>query len=469
MVGLCFYINEYQLVNKIQLSFALNDILVDEFQDIDPMQYKLILLLTGDGKGLFAIGDPDQSIYKFRGADYTIFFQLEKDFQNAKVYNIIQNYRSSNTILRAADNVISNNRERGGYRLESERAAGCAIRILSLPSEKAEAIAITREVENLVGGTTMLSAHGQTLSEERAIEGKFAWEEPEEIQGGIGFSDFAVLFRTGKQADILEECFIKAGIPYRLVGRKSILDNRDVRKLLAFLKLCVDPTDIHCLLHVINLPLFSEISEADKRKLFLAEEEQSPQSIELPPAFSLLLDKYREILLREKPDRIISFFMEEVGFTDSNLHGIVQLAEGFSDLSTFLDHAILYREGDFEWRGKTGREQSEVVSLMTLHAAKGLEFKVVFICGMEEGLFPLQKKDFDGAIDIDEERRLFYVGITRAQNILYLLHANTRRIWGKVNRQQPSAFLNEIPPSLSQKGLLKQKTFRKKPKQLSLW
>ncbi|MGA1869095.1 MAG: UvrD-helicase domain-containing protein [bacterium] len=446
-----------------------NHILIDEFQDIDPIQYKLILLLAGNGKGLFAIGDPDQSIYKFRGADYRIFFQIEKDFAHAKVYNLTHNYRSSGTILAAADKVISHNRARGEYGLKAERASGSAIRILTLPNEKAEAIAVTKEIEILMGGTTMLSAHGQALSEEKEIEGKREWGEEGEDLGELGFSDFAVLFRTGTQASILEECFIKAGIPYRLVGHKSILDNKEVRELIAFLKLCLDPTDIHSLLQVLHLPLFSEISEADKRRLFLAEEHHVLQSIDLPGTLPVLLNKYCEAVMHKSPACIIASFIDEVGFNASNLHGVVQLAEGFSDLSSFLDQAFLYREGDFEWRGKADRDQPEVVSLMTLHAAKGLEFPVVFICGMEEGLFPWQRKNSKEENDIEEERRLFYVGITRAKALLYLLHATMRRSWGKVIPQKESSFLTEIPLAICQRGMLKKRVVRKKPKQLSLW
>lgn len=388
-------------------------ILVDEFQDVSLPQYKLVRLLAGDGKGLFVIGDPDQAIYGFRGADHRFFFKLREDFPGARWVHLRTSYRCPEPILTAARHLISHNPERLSFDLSAQRKEGPRIRLLRPSSELAEGIAVVREIGRMVGGATMLRAGGET---ERS------------------FKDFAVLFRTSHQADVLEECFLKEGLPYRVVGGKGFLEEPSVRGALAFFRFLLNPQDPFRARMVLSEGPFS---------LPPAGREEASKRITRGDWGKL--GRLREVLeefegMEERPaQEAVKKWTETFG-EDGHLLRLMKLAEGMGSLRDFLDTLPLYKEGDYEMRGHGAR--TEAVSLMTLHAAKGLEFPVVFVVGVEEGLLPHSEGD------LEEERRLFYVGMTRAKEELILSSAKSRTLHGRRTELPPSRFLEELPEDL---------------------
>ncbi|CEP66936.1 Polymerase/histidinol phosphatase-like [Moorella glycerini] len=443
-------------------------LLVDEFQDVNPVQYRLIRLWSGDGGNLFVIGDPDQAIYGFRGASNRFFRQLQEDFPAARVFRLTRNYRSTPTILRAAAAVIAHNphpglKLPGDKVLVAAKEEGPPILHLEVPGEMAEGIAIVREIGRLVGGTTMLQAHGQG--------GTAPMEVPRGMAGeALGFADIAVLVRTGRQLETLEECFLKEGIPYRLVGRESFLEDRPVREALAFCWCLVNPEDDFHIYRCLGAGPFSQ----DKRDIALVREiarqmhcpawqaierltagEVSPGAAVRKglQAFRNAVATWRTIMRQEPPERLLARWMEEYNLQGvENMNRLLRVAARFNDLHAFLRGVVLAGEADHE-RWGSNVTSPEAVSLMTLHAAKGLEFPVVFIAGVEEGLLPLKEREASTLADSDlaEERRLFYVGLTRARDILILVSSRSRTIAGRKVPFRPSPFLLEIPPECLEK------------------
>jgi len=419
-------------------------LLVDEFQDVNAVQYELVKLWAGKGENLFVIGDPDQAIYGFRGADHRFFRKLREDFPQALILRLSLNYRSTPVILRAASSVVGHR----GEGLVAVRKGGPKIRHLEVPGETAEGIAILREIGRLVGGTSMLQAHGQY--------GGLPGEEGGEFPENLGFGDIAVLFRTGLQGEALEECFLKEGIPYRVVGRESFLEDRAVRKVLAFFRCVVNLEDDF---HLYRL-LRTEPWKLDERQLRnlreaavrtgkpvwqVIEEDWAGVKTELR-ALRKGLEVYRALAAKESPAVLVSRWMEEYeAGAPEPLGRLLRVASGFRDLSSFLWGIGAVREGDHERRGENAASP-EAVTLMTLHAAKGLEFPVVFIAGVEDGLIPLRGGEDLSEEALEEERRLFYVGLTRAREVLFLVTARRRSLFGGSTPTQPSPFLRDIPP-----------------------
>lgn len=448
-------------------------LLVDEFQDVNPVQYGLVKLWAGKGENLFVIGDPDQAIYGFRGADHRFFWKLKEDFPPAQVIRLSLNYRSTPLILRAASAVVGNSREG----LVAIKHGGPKIRHLEVPSEISEGIAIVREVGRLVGGATMLQAHGQYAG----IPGEASPVTAE----NWSFSDIAVLFRTGLQAEILEECFLKEGIPYRVVGRESFLEDLNVRKVLAFFWCVVNPEDDFHLFRLLSTAPFdvgpeviTKIREASgqagKPAWRVIEEGKSANSQKLL-AFREAIGTYRSLAGIEPPERLLARWIEEhnLGETEA-LNRLLRVAARFNDLLAFLRGISLAQESDHERPGKNV-VSPEAVTLMTLHAAKGLEFPVVFIAGVEDGLIPLRDREELTKEDLAEERRLFYVGLTRAREVLILVSARSRTLFGSKTSTQPSPFLLDIPPNCLERKVWTDQVKSKKEngedryKQLSLF
>ncbi len=315
-------------------------LIVDEYQDINPIQYRLIRLLAGSGEGLCAVGDPDQAIYAFRGSDLQNFLDFEQDYPKARRITLTENYRSAGSIVNAASHMIKNNKARLDKTARAVREQGAKLTVLSAPDEQAEAAAIAREIEGRMGGT----------SHYRIYTGAGTGDQ----DGSFGFSDFAVVYRTNAQAKAIEEALHSAGIPCQIIGRKGTRQKRDHDEMIAYLR--------------------SVIGEED---------------------------------------------------ADGPAHG---------DAEQLLAPADQYDP------------RADVVALMTMHMAKGLEFRVVFIAGAEDGLAPysLMRED----CDLEEERRLFYVGMTRAKDELFLLHARSSFLYGQRLAPAPSPFLGEIPADL---------------------
>lgn len=333
--------NDGDVIRKYQDRFRY--IIVDEYQDINPAQYRLLKLLAGRNNNVCAVGDSDQAIYAFRGADVQNFLNFEKDFPGATRTTLTANYRSTGAILSAADSVIKNNRKRIDKELISVRKKGAHITVISVPDEKTEGVAIIQEIEERIGGT----------SHYRMMHGNAGIGDP---CRSFGFSDFAVIFRTNAQAKALEEAFSASGIPYQVIGRKGSAQAKETEETLAYLRSLI-PSD------AMAGPVSGDAREA---KL-------------LGPA-------------------------------------------------DFFD------------------PRAEAVTLMTLHMAKGLEFPVVFITGCENGLIPCSL--MENKMDLEEERRLYYVGMTRAKDELLILHSRRRFLYGQRFSPAPSPFLAEIPGAL---------------------
>lgn len=368
-------------------------LMVDEFQDINPLQYQLMNAWNKNGKELFVIGDSDQAIYGFRGADAECFQKLNAEFPNARQITLEENYRSTPQILSLASEVISKNP--GGYRqLHPNRPQGSPARFVQTASEKAEAIFAAKEINRLAGGIGMLEA--QELFPE--TEGK-AWS----------FDDIAVLYRTHRQAQLLETCLKREGIPYLVSGREHFLQEPIVRGTVNFFKSLMQPENA----------LARDTAQKLLCNLNLDE----------------LAEKYQPQLNRKKPQKILEEWMTDLNLEDEPAMGkLYQTSIFHQTMPAFMEELELGVESDLK-RCKNKHYKSGAVTLMTLHGSKGLEFPVVILYGVKKGLIPFEMKH--ASSDMEEERRLFYVGITRARDSLILTAS-----------REESPFLANMPEEL---------------------
>ncbi len=409
-------------------------ILIDEYQDTNMVQYQLVRLLVNAERNICVVGDDWQSIYSWRGADYTNILHFERDFPGAKVIKLEQNYRSTGNILEASQKVINKNKTRTEKTLFTEFGKGEPIEIESLADEEQEARYVARKIIEL------------------------SREYPD-------FSDFAVLYRTNAQSYVFEKTFIAQQIPYKIVGGVRFYDRKEVKDVLAILKLIVSGRDKVSLERVAKNVL-SGVGEASVNRVLMAmdaitEQEATADPLKDPNLIDVLrAGKARDGVKRlvdflwkvredENPGEIIKKIVMYFDFqtlTDDgtpsaaermgNLEAMAGIAAEYESLEDFLADAALMSSAD-EASGK------DAVTLMTLHAAKGLEFAVVFIVGLEEGLFPGTRSQ-DSEADMEEERRLMYVGMTRAMRRLFLTYAASRYSFGSRNYNMPSRFLTEL-------------------------
>ncbi|RLI10825.1 ATP-dependent DNA helicase PcrA [Candidatus Bathyarchaeota archaeon] len=430
-------------------------VLVDEFQDINWAQYVMTRLLAGKHRNLFVVGDDDQSVYGWRGADVSIIVKrFREDFPDARVLTLERNYRSTKRILEVANEVIRHNRMRAPKRLWTENPDGDKPVIVEAPNEREEAMFVARQILDMV---------------ERE---------------GRRFSDFAVLYRVNAQSRQFEEAFMSHGIPYRVVGGVRFYERKEIKDVVAYLRVVFNPYDTLSLRRIANEPPRGIGDQTMKRLEAYAEKHGwplfeamrnarqipllGPRSVAAVEAFVKLIEGLRE-LSGDIPERIsLSEFVKEVAERTGYLARLRQEAESGSidaqarienvkelftvaqeferrheevDLASFVSHLSLLSDVD------TWDHRANAVTLMTLHSAKGLEFPVVFITGLEEGLLPHRKSLFDEA-ELEEERRLCYVGITRAKERLFLTYAWQRSFMGSTYRARPSRFLDEIPEEL---------------------
>jgi uncharacterized protein (TIGR00375 family) len=430
---------ETQPDTAAQLRQRFPYILVDEFQDVNAVQYQLVKTLAGDGRGLFVIGDPDQAIYGFRGADPKHFWQLLQDFPQTCLFQLATNYRSTQTIVQAATAVIAHNHDRRPLHPRAMGAEGKPLQLYAAPSELAEGIAVVREISRMVGGADMVQAdqHAARADHTRS------------------FGDFGVLVRTGRQAEVLEQCFLQEGLPYRLLGQTSFLDARCVRQVLAFGRYVLRPEDTLRLLQVLEGEAFSlapttlaavrqQVHQESGSVALHALATVVPAASAQLQALTAAVERYRP-LVAASPVVFLQHWQEEYGGADNaDFARLLRLAEQAPSLEGLLDTIVLGKEADYEYTSATGPMPVEAVRVMTMHAAKGLEFPVVFICGAEEGLLPIQVQE----ADIEEERRLFYVGLTRAREEVILLRARSRLHRGERLQPAPSPFVGELPSAL---------------------
>jgi len=389
---------------------------VDEYQDINYAQYRLLRLLTPPETNLCAIGDPDQAIYGFRGAKREYFLRFQADFPEAKLLQLDQNYRSTQTILAAAVQVITEGTDRAAaLQIWSDFVDQTKLQIYQAPTDKAEAEYVVHQIEQLVGGTSYFSLDsGRATGAEERVR---------------SFGDFAVLYRTSAQSRLLIEAFERSGIPYQTVGQTPLVDYKEIRQILAYLWLALNPT----------ATFYQEQVYANARRKDLARigyflpKLQAMQGVNPVAALIDQVAEFLRIDLEEKPteaqqERIARLRRRSINF-EGELHAFLQ--------ATLLQHETDHYD-----------PRADRVTLMTLHAAKGLEFGVVFIVGCEETLLPYTLAGRSS--DSEEERRLFYVGMTRAQQRLILLHAKRRLLYGQRLENPPSRFLNDIATTLKE-------------------
>lgn len=435
-------------------------VLVDEFQDVNAVQYHLVRLLAAEGQGLFVIGDPDQAIYRFRGADPRYFRTLQQDFPQAQVLRLTTNYRSTQTIVQAATAVIAQNAPRQPTPLQATGAPGSAVQCTTAPSAVAEGIAVVRQISHMLGGTDMLQADQHATREEHTRS----------------LSDFAVLVRTAHQAEILEQCFLQEGLPYRLVGMQGFLEAPRVRQVVAFGRCLLQPQDplrvVQALAHEAWYPGEAALSAV---RAYLRTPEASPLLADLAlavpaaaPACSALeaaLRRYQP-LVAASPVALLEHWQAEYGGQeDTALLRLMRFAERAASLPELLDTLVLGKDADYESTSARAPMPAEAVQLMTLHAAKGLEFPVVFLCGVEDGILPSRTRD----ASLEEERRLFYVGLTRARDAVCLSYVQARGGRGPRGQSNRSPFLAEIPAALMVEGQVELPRPAPRAKQLSLF
>ena len=429
-------------------------ILVDEFQDTNSIQYAWLRVLAGTQNQLMVVGDDDQSIYGWRGAKIENIQQFSVDFSDAETVRLEQNYRSTSTILKAANELISNNQSRLGKNLWTEDGDGEQISLYEAFNEQDEARFIVDRVQD--------------------------W-----FNNGNRRSDAAILYRSNAQSRELEDALLRMGMPYRIYGGHRFYERLEIKNALAYLRLVINRDDDTAVERVINVPTRGIGGRTIEQVRSVAREENcslwqacakcvneslmTSRASNAVLGFLELIDELSlacsELELAEKAEHIVNHTGliqhhekeggEKARARIENLEELVTAANNFDDpdidedfdlksnafLSAFLDKAALDA-------GETQADESEdAVQLMTLHAAKGLEFHLVFLAGMEEGLFP-HKMSMDNIAGLEEERRLCYVGITRARTKLYMSHAESRRMHGEVNLCRPSRFINEIPNEL---------------------
>lgn len=390
-----------------RLRNAFTHLLVDEFQDINPTQYRLIRAWGKNSAEIFVIGDPDQSIYGFRGSDSRCFEHFFADLPQARQVRLTQNYRSTPEIIACAQAVIAGDKsENAGEErrtLEAKQASGVKVRLLEMKDDFAEALFVAKEINRMVGGVDMLAAHSLSGPKSKKTNSS-------RIRG---LSDIAVLCRTNRQTELLEHCLLKEGIPYTVRGRGEFLAAPEVRQLIAFFRFLLNPED--------GISLKSS----------------SPSAPDQADNWEELRQKYASLVLTAKPSELIKAWISDNGLQDvQSLKLLANIAVLHEDLPAFLQNLLLGQESDIV-RSSGKIYSPDAVSLLTLHGAKGLEFPVVFLCGVKDGLIPLTNSK--GDCDTDEERRLFYVGLTRAQDELILLAS-----------PPGSPFLADIPENILQ-------------------
>jgi DNA helicase-2/ATP-dependent DNA helicase PcrA len=426
-------------------------VLVDEYQDINFAQYELISYLVKRHRNICCVGDDDQSVYSWRGADVRFILAFENDYPDTKVIKLEQNYRSTQTILDAAYQVVRQNVGRTDKKLWTERTGGEPINIYEAVSEQDEADYVATMID-------------------RSVK-----------EAGRSYDEFAILYRTNAQSRIFEEMLLRRRVPYKLVGGPRFYERREVKDLLAYLRLILNPFDAVSLRRVINSPprgigqvSMQRLEEfASSRQLSLFEVlEQVDEVPSLTPRVRAAAQQFVEIIriLRQYQSSLsVTAISQEVidrsGYIKElrnektieaqarieNLEEFATVTKEFDQtaeeptLQAFLEHVALMSDVD------TYEEGAEAVTMMTLHAAKGLEFPSVFLVGLEEGIFPHSRSLHDRQA-LEEERRLCYVGITRAERELTITYASRRTIWGSVQLNQPSRFLTEIPEELFRNG-----------------
>lgn len=424
-----------EVLEKYQDKFKY--ILIDEYQDTNEVQYKLVKLLSKKYLNLFVVGDPSQSIYAFRGANYQNILNFEKDFKGCTVIKLPQNYRSTQTILDAANEVISHNKQRKDLDLFSDLGQGVKIKYIRTFNDSMENKRVVDEIQKL-------------------------YEE------GYNRKDMAIFYRTNAQSRSIEDALVKANIPYKVFGSFYFYKRKEIKDLLAYLKLIANPSDDVSLERVINEPkrkigdktIENLREKARSLNISMFEAIDSGKELEFKNLILNLIEISKDTSITGLIDKTLELSkMKETYENDKSLESDIRLENlmefrsvsetyeketGNVNLSDFLIEVSLVSDA------AEYSLDSDAVTLMTVHSAKGLEFKVVFIIGLEENIMPISKALYDDE-ELEEERRLMYVAITRAKEKLYLLNAGRRMLYGNMQMNPPSRFISEISDNLLDK------------------
>jgi len=421
-----FDLFEKDSLKKTEKDSKFTYLLVDEFQDINEIQYKLVKLWSSMGKEIFVIGDPDQSIYGFRGSNSKCFTRFDKDFGNAKTVRLVKNYRSAPEIIECALPVICVQKETILQKrmIESQRKNGTEVRLLKMPDEFSQAVTIAKQINQMVGGIDMLDS--------QLFDSSYNQRRP------VSFSDIAILYRTHRQAEVLEKCLRKEGIPYIVSGKDKVFDDNMVRGTLCFFKYLLNPSDKvslkTCLRTVMRCSEDTAYNFIKSNNHVLNIQESTDEAGLLK--WINMYEKYKDIVKSEMPyELILSWIKDNDLFGNEAVEKIVNIAIFYNDMDSFLNEMTLGRETDIQ-RSANLKYTAESVRLMTFHASKGLEFSIVFLCGMNHGIIPLETSG--KIMDEDEERRLLYVGMTRAKDELIM----------STSSKKSSGFLKDIPEKL---------------------
>ncbi|MHB8894052.1 MAG: DNA helicase PcrA [Candidatus Geothermincolia bacterium] len=455
---LLFMVNLFELYPETLARYRerYRHVLVDEYQDTNIVQYHLVKMLADEHRNLCVVGDDDQGIYSWRGADIRNILEFEKDYPDARIIKLEQNYRSTGQILTAAGCVVENNTDRKPKALWTSNPPGEKVRYYLAPDEHSEAGFVSSEVEALAAA-------------------------------GRSYNETAVFYRTHAQSRVLEEQLVRAGVPYRVFGGTRFYDRQEIKDIVAYLRLLANPRDEVSLRRIINVPArgigkttIAALDEYGRRNgvgLMDAARDASevpglsPRAVKSVSAFAGMLDGLATIAEGADIDGLLEEVWSRTGYMADlqgqkslesesrienlkELHGVVadfRDEYGAANLEDFLERVALVSDTD------ALDAEAGYVSLMTLHNAKGLEFPVVFIVGMEEGVFP-HMRSMESLDELEEERRLCYVGMTRARERLYVSHAETRSLWGGISMNPMSRFLREVPNDLVEAVEFEQKS-----------
>lgn len=418
-------------------------IMIDEYQDTNTAQYKLVKMLTSKDKNLAVVGDDWQSVYGWRQADFRNILNFEKDYPSSTVIKLEQNYRSTKHILDASHKIITKNKQRSDKKLWTDKTSGQPVQILNVGNEHAEGEAIVRRIKNAVDG------------------------------GIRNFKDFAVLYRTNAQSRSIEEVFVHYGMPYRIVGGVRFYDRKEIKDILAYIRLIYQPDDIASFERIVNVP----VRGVGAKSLQNFYTWQNSKQLSLGGALRTtaecpglsgkarnglaelndILNSAREIIDTASVSGLIDSLIRRIDYLTYVDDGTVQGESRVENVKEFLSVAKEYQEEGLDGFLEEVALLSDIdsadfasnsVTLMTMHSSKGLEFPVVFLVGMEETIFPHSRALYDQS-EMEEERRLCYVAMTRAKEELYMISANSRLLYGGIQHNPPSRFIGEIDAKVS--------------------
>lgn len=443
LIGRTVHMLETQKEIRAKWRRQFGYIMIDEYQDTNAAQYKLVKLLTNDKHNIAVVGDDWQSIYSWRGADFRNILNFEQDYPKTTIIKLEQNYRSTKAILDAAHKVITKNSQRSKKKLWTEAGEGKPVTIMQAANERAESEAITRRIQN-------------------AVEARFRNNQ-----------DFAVLYRTNAQSRVIEETFIRYGVPYRIVGGVRFYDRKEIKDVMSYLRVIYQPNDLVSFERIVNVPtrgigtksLLDFFKWENKEGLTLQEAldgvanhpDLTAKARNSLSELGDILRALRELVGETTLPGLLDSLLRRINYLEylddktpqgesrqENVRELISVAQNYQDLGLdgFLEEMALISDVDATNFG------GNAVTLMTLHAAKGLEFPVVFMTGLEETIFPHSRALYD-QLEMEEERRLCYVGMTRAKEELYMSYATSRMLYGGIQHNPPSRFLSEVDGEFS--------------------